>query len=214
MAKIITMPQLDPSSRPGMTADGLACRRGHRLLFSGLTFAVRPGQIIWLRGANGSGKTSLLRMLAGLSAPEAGRVNLQGERPLYLAHANALKGDLTVVESLAFLARLHGRKASNDALHSALRRLGVASRHDAPVRTLSQGQKRRVALARLCLEPAASIWLLDEPFDALDAGGIETLNELLAEHAGRNGSAVLTSHQALQLDRPVPIRLSLDAAAA
>ncbi len=204
------------SALPSLAATDLACRRGDRILFKGLQFEVKPGQVVWLRGANGRGKTSLLRLLAGLSTPEAGQVSWPGTptQRVYVAHANALKEDLTVLESLRFLARLHGRADGEAALTEALRLFGMASRRDAFVRTLSQGQHRRVALSRLALDTAATLWILDEPFDALDAEGIHTLNSLLTQHAALGGSVVLTSHQALTLSEPVPVVVQLDEVAA
>ena len=194
-----------------LAANDLACRRGERMLFRGLNLAVGPGQVLWLRGANGRGKTSLLRLLAGLAAPAAGRIERDPQRErVYLAHANALKDDLTVTESLRFLSRLHGFDSAPAALATALQRFGLASRRDAPVRTLSQGQRRRVALSRLCLAPPRSLWLLDEPFDALDAEGVAALNALLSEHAARGGSMLLTSHVPLTLTSPAPTTLQLD----
>ena len=201
---------------PTLAAVDLACRRGDRILFTGLQFEVRAGQVVWLRGANGRGKTSLLRLLAGLSTPEAGHVAWGGvpQQRVYIAHANALKEDLSVLESLRFLARLHGRGDSMAALVEALRLFGMASRRDAPVRTLSQGQRRRVALSRLALDTQPAVWILDEPFDALDTEGIASLNALLTEHAARGGSVVLTSHQALTLSQPEPAVVQLDEVAA
>lgn len=179
---------------------------------------------MWLRGTNGRGKTSLLRLLAGLSRPEHGGITWQGtpirdaedfhRRLVYVGHSNALKDDLTALESLRFLALLHGRPAARPALLEALRQCGMGQRSDAPVRTLSQGQRRRVALARLWLESEASLWILDEPFDALDNQGVEMLNGLLAAHARRGGCVVLTSHLALTLTDPQPITVSLDNVAA
>ena len=202
-------------SSTAVLATELACRRGERVLFRGLNMAVRPGQIVWLRGANGQGKTSLLRLLAGLTPPESGRIEYGvGRERVYVAHANALKDDLSVAESLMFLSRLHGFETGAEAHDLALRRFGLHSRRDAPVRTLSQGQRRRVALARLCTAPAGAMWLLDEPFDALDAEGVDALNALLAEHAARGGSVVLTSHVPLTLTSPAPITLQLTEAAA
>ena len=194
-----------------LAANDLACRRGERMLFRGLNLGLEPGQIMWLRGANGRGKTSLLRLLAGLASPAAGRIERDPQRErVYLGHANALKDDLTVTESLRFLSRLHGFDTAPAALAAALQRFGLASRRDAPVRTLSQGQRRRVALARLCLAPPRSLWLLDEPFDALDVEGVAALNLLLSEHAARGGSVLLTSHLLLTLPSPTPITLQLD----
>lgn len=185
------------------------------MLFRELGFVVLPGQIVWIRGANGQGKTTLLRTLAGLSTPEAGEIvwrePMPQRRVVYLAHANALKEDLSVVESLRFLLALAGEAPGREELDGALTRFGLTSRRDAPVRTLSQGQRRRVALARLAAQPSPSTWLLDEPFDALDASGIETLNALLAEHTQRGGSVVLTSHVPLTLVDPAPFVVQIDA---
>jgi heme exporter protein A len=196
--------------------------RGGRPLFHRLSFALAPGQVVWLKGRNGRGKTSLLRLLAGLSTPAAGSVHCAGvplhrahagwrERLVFIAHANALKEDLTVAESLRFLARLRGRDCSAAELGAALARLGMAGLAGRPVRTLSQGQRRRVALARLALPQPPSVWLLDEPFDALDDEGVGRLNLLLSEHAAAGGSALLTSHQAVTLKSPHPMALDLDA---
>ena len=156
---------------PSLRLVDVACRRGERLLFSGLTETLAPGQMLWLRGGNGRGKTSLLRLVAGLAAPERGQI-LWGDAPtrrnadfagrlVYIAHANALKDDLTATESLAFLARVHARDADAPALRAALARLGLAGRERTPTRALSQGLKRRVALARLALETSPGLWVLD-----------------------------------------------------
>ena len=208
---------METSHRDGSAArlhvHSLECRRGERTLFRGVDFTVGPGEIVWIRGANGQGKTTLLRTLAGLSAPEAGEVAWNDTAAyggfLYLAHANALKEDLTVAESLRFLLALAGGAPTSDGLDLALARFGLASRHHAPVRTLSQGQRRRVALARLAVPATPTTWLLDEPFDALDASGIATLNALLAEHAKRGGSIVLTSHVPLTIAEPMPLVVQL-----
>lgn len=192
------------------------------MLFKRLSFELRPGQVVWLRGRNGRGKTSLLRLMAGLSTPAEGAVHCAGvslpkadvawrERLLFIAHANALKEDLTVGESLRFLAQIQGRDCSTAQRAEALGRLGVAALATRPVRTLSQGQRRRVALARLALPQPPSVWLLDEPFDALDDDGVQRLNGLLSEHAAAGGSALLTSHQSVRLTDPLPIELDLDA---
>lgn len=206
---------------PLLRARALAGSRGERRLFEGLDLSLRPGEVVWLRGRNGRGKTTLLRLLAGLSTPAAGTIELQGQplrqaaaegrrRLCYVAHANALKDDLSATEALRFLARIGGIRPGDDELERALARLGVASRAAAAVRTLSQGQRRRVALARLALPDAPLLWLLDEPFDALDDRGIEVLNGLLTAHARAGGTTLLTSHQALSLREPVPRELRLD----
>lgn len=203
----------------------LAGQRGERMLFEHLELELEPGSVVWLRGRNGRGKTTLLRLLAGLAAPMAGQVRVHGaaqrrSQPgwrrtlVYIGHQNALKDDLGAAEALAFLERLGGRRPEPARLEAALARLGVQHKRRAPVRTLSQGQRRRVALARLALALDCTLWLLDEPFDALDADGVHALNELLAEHAARGGATLLTSHQALSLAEPVPRIFDLDRLAA
>ena len=200
---------------------GLACQRGERPLFERLDLTLAPGSVTWLRGRNGRGKTSLLRLLAGLSTPMAGDVLINGRslrdggpawrrQLVYVAHQNALKDDLSAGESLRFLARLHGAPVDDGLLAAALRRLGVQHRQHAPVRTLSQGQRRRVALARLALSMASPLWLLDEPFDALDGDGVAALNGVIAEHVANGGCVLLTSHQPLTLAQPVPALLDLE----
>ncbi len=188
----------------------LACRRGRRLLFSGLDIALPPGSITWLRGTNGSGKTSLMRILAGLSAAAEGQVLWNGlplreagsaarQGTLYIGHANALKEDLTLAESLAFLARLHELPDAPARAREALDRMGLGSQRNAFVRTLSQGQRRRGALARLALDEAPRTWILDEPYDSLDGASTQGLSQLIERHAARGGAVLLTSHQAVAL---------------
>ena len=206
-----------------LRAEGLTCRRGDQTLFEHLGFEVAAGELVWLRGHNGRGKTSLLRLLAGLARPDQGRITWDGvaisEAPgfsaqrVYIAHANALKDDLNVFEALQFLAVLHGRDGSVAAVQDALHLLGMRKRQRAPIRTLSQGQRRRVALARLALETSPSLWVLDEPFDALDVEGIDVVNGLLTRHLERGGSTVLTSHQPLTLAGVAPRCLELVRAA-
>lgn len=218
------MPAAVITSAPALLeAKGLAGQRGERRLFDGLELTLHAGNVVWLRGRNGRGKTTLLRILAGLSPAAMGTLRLNGEvwrgasgsptqrRPLYVAHANALKDDLTAVEALRFLCALAGTAPSQQATTQALKRLGMASRADAPVRTLSQGQRRRVALARLAMAPEGGVWLLDEPYDALDPKGILALNEVLASHTARGGAVLMTSHQAVSLERPSPRIVDLDA---
>ena len=200
---------LSTPALPSLRLVDVACRRGDRLLFAGLTETVAPGELLWLRGGNGRGKTSLLRLVAGLAAPEHGQIlwgdtstrrnaRFSGEL-VYIAHTNALKDDLTAAESLAFLARIHDRDDSAPAIRAALVRLGLAGRERTPTRSLSQGLRRRVALARLALETTPALWVLDEPFDALDVAGTAVLHALLAQHRARGGSVLLTSHH-LHLD--------------
>lgn len=193
----------------------LACRRGERLLFRHLDFELHGGEVLWVRGRNGCGKTSLLHLLAGLSRPEAGRVERRGEAgasTAFIGHHHALKEDLTVLESLQFVQQLHGGVHHREACERGLRVLGLHTRCHAPVRTLSQGQRRRAALARLFIEPSASLWILDEPFEALDAQAADILNRALSAHARAGGAAVLTSHLDLCVHELQPISLQLDQA--
>jgi len=205
---------------PQLAAAQLACKRGNRLLFKGLDLAIEAGQMVWVRGQNGRGKTSLLRLVAGLSTPEDGQV-LWGGVPVrrapdfchqlvFIGHTNALKEDLTVTEALEFLLRLHGRNHSSTVLQAGLERMGLQSRRSAMVRTLSQGQQRRVALTRLVVEETPSTWILDEPFDSLDVQGVERLNTLLSEHVKRGGRVLLTSHQNLNTTVLAPREVNLD----
>ena len=189
-----------------MIAKGLSCRRAGEWLFKGLDFECQPGQLLWLRGSNGSGKTSLLRILAGLSHADEGLLayyakDMHAVRKalVYIGHTNGLKDDLSALESLGFVARLHGRPCDQEALGLALRRLAIHHRRHVVVRNLSQGQRRRVALSRLALERDTGLWVLDEPFDSLDAEGIEAINGLLMEHLVRGGGVVMTSHVPLNL---------------
>ena len=189
-----------------LVAKALACDRGERRLFSDLSLALDPGGLARLLGPNGSGKTSLLRILAGLTRPAEGEVRWRGERIgdlaeeygrelAYVGHAPALKDELSVAENLAFAAQLAGIAASGAQLEAALEVVGMASRATLPARVLSQGQKRRASLARLALPGAPALWLLDEPFAALDEDGIGRVRELAEAHLARGGLLVLTSHQ-------------------
>lgn len=204
-----------------LRAAGLEGQRGERVLFRQLELSLAPGDVVWLRGRNGRGKTTLLRLLAGLATPTSGVIEFRGmplaragahwrHELVYIGHANALKDDLSAIEALRFVAGLRGHAPEPRTVQQALTRLGVADRARAAVRTLSQGQRRRVALARLALPEPPALWLLDEPFDALDDVGIATLNALLAEHSARGGAALLTSHQALSLREPAPRIFDLD----
>lgn len=192
-----------------LTATDLACVRGDRRLFSGLGFTLEPGAWIYLTGENGSGKTSLLRILVGLSPAEAGEIRWQGvsigrlgdeyrKAVTYLGHHNALKEELTARENLCTGAALAGVNLDADRADALLGRVGLAGREELPARFLSQGQKRRVALARL-LWSKAPLWILDEPFVALDAAAVAWLAGTLASHLAAGGMAILTSHQEVEI---------------
>jgi heme exporter protein A len=197
----------------------LACRRGDRRLFSRLSFALEPGSLLHVRGRNGSGKTTLLRALCGLLAPEAGEIRWKGEDSrrlgddyradiLYFGHLNGIKGDLTGIENLRVSTTLEGNRVDEDRLWSVLGRMGLAGFEDLPTRMLSQGQKKRVALARLLVSDAP-LWILDEPFTALDADAVILLQTLIAEHVEDAGMVVLTTHQEVPLTSGQVRRLHL-----
>lgn len=206
----MTLPNPPPRITGLLEARNLACRRGRRLLFNQLEIGLPPGSLTWLRGTNGSGKTSLLRLLAGLSAPAEGEVLWNGvalrdagalarQAIVYIGHANALKDDLSLLESLVFLAQLGAISNPQERAAQALAQLGLQAQQHAAVRTLSQGQRRRGALARLALDEAPRTWLLDEPYDALDDSSTQRLSALISAHAARGGAVLLTSHQAVSL---------------
>ncbi|MBX3636310.1 MAG: heme ABC exporter ATP-binding protein CcmA [Rubrivivax sp.] len=197
---------------PRLRASGLAVARGGRPLLAGLGLDLGPGSLVWLRGRNGRGKTSLLRVLAGLGAAEAGALRRHGAI-VWVGHGAALKDDLSVDENLAFLARLHGWPADAARRQRALDALGVAVLARRPARSLSQGQRRRVALSRLALAPARALWLLDEPADALDDEGAARLSDLLGAHARAGGAALWSSHAELPPTAPAAAVLDLDASA-
>lgn len=200
----------------------LNCRRGERCLFSALDFQLAPGQLLHLQGSNGSGKTTLLRALCGLLHPESGQIRWRGEPInrldedyyrdlLYLGHLNGIKGDLTGLENLRIASRLAGSPASDQSISDALARIGLGGFEDLPCRMLSQGQKKRVALARLFLT-GTPLWILDEPFTALDVSAVALLDELIRAHVEGGGLVVLTTHQALTLAVGQRLDLNLDAA--
>ena len=191
-----------------LNVSGLACSRGERRLFAGLGFSLAAGEWLHVQGENGAGKTSLMRLLVGLSPADAGSILWRDEPTpsaefrrdlIYLGHHAAVKEDLTPLENLRLAAALDGIALDERAALAALIRLGLRGREELPVRVLSAGQKRRVLLARLLTRPAI-LWVLDEAFNALDVAAVKLLGDLIAEHLANRGMAVLTSHQPL----PVP----------
>ena len=204
-----------------LTAQGLACVRGDRLLFKDLGFALEAGSLLYVLGENGSGKSSLLRMLCGLLMPEQGEILWAGksikshaEQYLpnlkYLGHLNGLKEDLTALENLQMSARIAGQDVTATAAIAALSAIGIARCANLPVRVLSQGQKRRVALAALWLS-RSPLWILDEPFAALDVAATEVLAARISEHLAAGGMTVLTSHQDVPIKAKSTVTLSLSA---
>jgi len=188
-----------------LLASDLACERGGRTLFSGLNFSLKRGSLLHVQGANGSGKTSLLRLLCRLSTPVAGKISWDGEdvRELreeysaqitYIGHQPAIKDELNVLENLQTAQMLAGQPVERDQALHALGLLGIKKYAHLPARVLSQGQKRRVALARLWLS-STPLWVLDEPFNALDAEATNLLQQRIENHLDDGGMAVLTTHQ-------------------
>jgi heme exporter protein A len=188
-----------------LEAKELECERGGRVLFRGLSFALKGGEALRVAGRNGSGKTSLLRILCGLLAPAGGEVRWKdapisdlredySRELVYLGHAPAVKDDLSAAENLDITCRLAGNPQPPKAIAAALARLGLPDAGQL-ARKMSQGQRRRAALARLALSESAPLWLLDEPFSALDSAGISALGNLLEGHVARGGAVVFTTHQ-------------------
>ena len=186
--------------------ENLRCLRGGRVLFDAVSAAVSAGQMLRVLGENGSGKTSLLRMLCGLGAADDGEVRWQG-RPVvalrdeftrqlvYLGHAPALKDDLSALENLQAACGLAGVPCTAREAALALAQAGLRGREALPVRVLSQGQRKRIGIARLALGHTAGLWVLDEPFDALDDAACTWLQGLIGAQLARGGVVVLTSHQ-------------------
>ncbi|MCP5267874.1 MAG: cytochrome c biogenesis heme-transporting ATPase CcmA [Zoogloeaceae bacterium] len=192
-----------------LEASHLECQRGDRRLFAGVDFRLDAGEMLFLQGKNGSGKTTLLRMICGLSHPVSGEIRWKGEsihalgetfreELCYLGHLNAIKEELTPLENLSASAKLAGEALNEDEALDALEVVGLLGREDLACKYLSQGQKRRVALSRLVQEKRA-LWVLDEPFVALDVAAVSWLAGLIGAHLQRGGLAVLTTHQTVDI---------------
>jgi heme exporter protein A len=193
-----------------LSVHDLACARGDRLLFKGMNFSLKAGELLLVQGGNGQGKTSLLRLLTGLSRPEEGEVRWRGEpigkqreayhaEMVYLGHANGVKDDLNPVENLRFADGLQGRAFAAARAVATLERLGLARCLDLPCRVLSFGQRRRVALAALLLA-GTTLWILDEPLTGLDVHAVALMEGLIRDHLTGGGMVVATTHQALNLE--------------
>ena len=204
-----------------LTADNLVGVRGDRLLFEKLNFNLSNGTVLYLQGENGSGKTTLLRTICGLSKPYEGNINWCGENinslaeeyskhVLYIGHLAGIKEDLTALENLRFSLTLSGTDISKNNATEVLKMLGLANGLNLPTRMLSQGQKRRVALARLWLQDLP-LWILDEPFTALDASATSLLKQKIEAFANDGGIVVMTTHQEVVMSVPKFEQLQLDA---
>lgn len=186
----------------GLVFQDVACLRGGRLLFEGLSYALGPGEAALVVGPNGTGKSSMIRIAAGLLAPAAGRVTGEGARAL-LAEAAALDPECSIAQALGFWAALDGRR---DAVADALEAVGLAALARVPVRLLSTGQRRRAALARV-IASGVPVWLLDEPANGLDRDSVAALEARIAAHRAAGGIVVVATHQPIDLPDAQAVRL-------
>jgi heme exporter protein A len=187
----------------------LTCVRGTRGLFRDLNFSASAGELVELRGANGSGKTSLLRILCGLAEPAAGEVLWNGQRirklgeeyfasVAYLGHQNAVKDELTAIENLRISSAVSGQALNDDEAQKILNRVGLTQQRNLPARVLSAGQRRRLGMTRI-LTSTAKLWILDEVLTSLDDTAMNLSREIIGEHLKRNGIAIVATHQDLNL---------------
>ncbi len=188
----------------------LECVRDDRLLFSDLSFTVEPAQVLQIEGSNGSGKTSLLRIICGLRQPEKGEVLWEGEtinvsredyyaNMVYIGHLPCIKGDLTVLENVRSLLDTRSLSLDTAEIEEALNKVGLATYDDVPGKALSSGQRRRILLAFVALS-RARLWVLDEPLTALDVQGVALVESMILQHREGGGSVVFTTHHGMQLD--------------
>ena len=195
----------------------LACQRGDKILFTDLNLTFKSGDFVQIEGHNGIGKTSLLRILAGLALPLSGKVRWNSceigadregyyDNLLYLGHQYGVKPELTAWENLHFYQQVSSSKQGDDILWQALEMVGLLGREDLPASQLSAGQQKRIALARLWLS-TAPLWILDEPFNAIDKSGVGVLTRHFEQHAEQGGIVILTSHQDVPSQRLQKVRL-------
>ena len=194
---------------PNLEVIALACERGDLRLFTDLNFTLSAGELMQVQGENGSGKTTLLRTLCGFVQPALGKVHWCGQdihewdddyhtQMCYLGHLNAIKDELSALENLQMSAGLAGFSVDDQQAVEVLRRMGLRRKEHLPVRVLSQGQRRRVALSRLLIGDS-KLWILDEPLTALDVGAVALMQELIGEHLSKGGMVIFTTHQPLQV---------------
>ena len=210
----------DSASPPLLETVNLSCLRGDRLLFEDLAVQAAAGEVVQIHGPNGSGKTTLLRILCGLQPPAGGHVRWRGRdlspgapemraEVQYVGHAGGVKLDLTPRENLDVAIAL-GARPTGTAAGDALARLGIGRVRDVPLRALSAGQRQRTALARL-LTCGAALWVLDEPFTALDTSGVSIVDAMLREHTAAGGAAMIASHHPVALSGAAPRLVRIDA---
>jgi len=199
-----------------LIAEQISCEKQDRTLFQDIDLSIQSGELVLLKGENGAGKTSLLRILVGLSVPVSGNVYINGSNvhedinsaltnTIYIGHKLGLNGLLTALENLRFWCQVSGLKASQNDILEILDKLGLVGLEDIAVKNLSAGQQRRVSLAKLWLHSSAQLWVLDEPFTALDVNVVALLEDHISQFLAKGGAVLMTSHQAVSIIKPMRI---------